>query len=151
MKHILISFLLTLRWTYEIVHRNFFYLVVNISLLYTFSTLDSSEKLYPDFKKWSFFLHASFVEMKTILLSHKQNKHSSGFLIISPFVKIKKKMVSIHSNETMKEMWKQICSCKSELFNLKAANHEIYSWQRTWDTHFFSTCLFCDSKIFLVN
>lgn len=63
--------------------------------------------------------------MKTILLSHKQNKHSLEVLIISPFVKIK--MVSIHSNETMKEMWKQICSCKSELFNLKAANHEIYS------------------------
>lgn len=103
MKHILISFLLTLRWTYEIVHRNFFYLVVNISLLYTFSTLDSSEKLYPDFKKWSFFLHASFVEMKTILLSHKQNKHSSGFLIISPFVKIKKKWFQY----TQMKQWKK--------------------------------------------
>lgn len=39
--------------------------------------------MHPDFKKQSLFLNASFVEMKTILVSHKQNKCSLGLLIIS--------------------------------------------------------------------
>lgn len=106
----------------EIVHRNFlsFLSLSNDSPLYI-SHSGFKKEMLPDCKKWSLFLNASFVEMKTILLDCKQNLCSLGFLIIFLFVKIKR--VSMYSSETMKDMWKQRCRCESELYNLNAVNH----------------------------
>lgn len=131
------------------IHRNLFCITVNISLLYSFSIMVSRKKCTQIVKKQSLFLNASFVEMKTILLSCKQNKHSLGVLIISLCQNKKSFHTLIWNNERNVEAELQLL--REKLYNLNAVNHWKYSWQWTWDTHFSSTCLSFASEIFLAN